>query len=212
MSSTIVSTLPWEVEEEKLTLIPHRYILPAAKFDDISILHVNDAFYYRYIPLSDAPALQIPVPSAALAKSIVDDFVSAMIGVNYTPNDDGLMAVPGLFYLPDKLSVEQIKLKHKPQMEHALNSTKLWFAGLIKMADDEWLRTHQYQAINDIQRRAVKYLGLDREWMRDTVFLQQVNCWSCKTKIHGDAIVCHNCKAVINAVEYAKSKEKFANA
>lgn len=214
MSSTIVSTLPWELVEDKVTLIPHKYVIPAAKTNDVSVLAVDDAAYFRFIPLSNekTPPLRVPVPSRDVARSIVDDFIGSMSGVDFAPNDDGIVAMPGLFYLPDvSLTAEVVKMKHKTQVEQALKNTKLWFTNLVRVADDEWFRTHQYQAISDIQRRAVKFLGLDREWIKDVVFLQQTDCWACKTKIHGEAMICHNCKAIVNAVEYEKNKARFAS-
>jgi len=65
--------------------------------------------------------------------------------------------------------------------------------------------------ITDLQRIACKYLRLTREWNFDVFEALGNLCWACKTALNPTAIICQNCKAIINKTEFDKMKGQFAN-
>lgn len=210
--STVVSTLPWTLVETTATLVPYSHVIKGASTPGgIGVSTIPDAFYLRLIPMMDdkVPAMRVHVPSEDLVKAIVNDFIGANVGISYEVTADGSVSIPGIFSIPGIVNEQVILTKHKDQVTQAVKNTTLWFTNLVRKADDEWERTHQYRAIDDVQRRGAKFLGLDKEWCKDVVFMSQVNCWACKTKVHGEAIICSGCGAVLNMDAYTKNKDKF---
>lgn len=208
--STVVSTLTWTLVETTPTLIPYSHIIKgASKPGGIGVSLISDAFYLQLIPHSEAPPIRRDVRSEDLVKAIVEDFIRANVGISYEVTEDGAVSIPGIFSLPGVVPEQIILTKHKDQVAQAVKNTTLWLTNLVRKADDEWEKTHQYRAIDDIQRRGARFLGLDKEWCKDVVFINQTNCWSCKVKVHGEAIICSGCGAVLNQAEYEKNKTRF---
>src|SRR5438132_14196669 len=82
---------------------------------------------------------------------------------------------------------------------------KNWFIKLIKLADDDWEKTRQHKFISDMQRYAAKAVGLERPWIIKPMMLEDnkvIKCLACQSPISPLAIVCPNCKFILD-------KEKF---
>jgi hypothetical protein len=72
----------------------------------------------------------------------------------------------------------------------------LFYRRLVAGADREWERSHSYLFINDVERRAAHYLGLEKEWFyhpRETV-----ECPGCGEKIKPGVAVCRVCGAILD--------------
>ncbi len=56
-------------------------------------------------------------------------------------------------------------------------------------------------AVSDLQRMAAVYMGINKDWVR-FVPEQQVNCPFCTILMPPAAIVCPNCREVVDRVRY----------
>src|SRR4051812_21249125 len=75
---TVVNLLPREILEEKPHLLPGAFLIPAATWGDIGILHVEEAIHYVPNPLIDdgkpgSSIKQVTSPRE-LARSICEDY------------------------------------------------------------------------------------------------------------------------------------------
>ena len=209
---TVVSTLPFSLDEPKPGLIPDRYIVPAAAKDDISTLIINDGFHLVLIPMTDSktPPMKVTDTAEVIAKSLIEDFTIACLGTNFVPDHNGMVAKPGLFWVEGAKQAFQIKKDHAKELEIARNNTIAWFGNLVRMADDDWTKFHSHRMITDLQRTAARYLGMEgREWNFDAREVANNVCWACKSPINPTAIICHSCKAILNQDEYNKRKADF---
>ena len=204
--STLVSTLPFKLTESKPGLNPAYYEVPAAEFGDISILVIEDGFHIFLVPGTDdrTPPMRVTDTSSQIAKSLIDDYISANLEVDLETE-----AIPGMFYLDGPLTADIVKKAHKDKIEEAKLRTHKWFQRLITLADDDWAKYHQHKAITELQRSACNYLGLKREWNFNVVEMLANLCWACKSPVHPEALICNQCKAIINSFEYEKRKNDF---
>lgn len=214
MKVTLVSTLPFPLKEDKPGLIPATYRVPAAKHNEFSFIHISDGYHLMLVPFADEdmPPMKIPDQGEVIANAIIVDYTAACICISFDPRANGEQAVPGLFFVEGHLYPEDIKKRHADELAKAFLNTNFWFERLVKMADDDWAKTHQHKSIADSQRAACNYLNLQREWNFTVMDTLKNLCWACKQSVHPDAIICSNCKAVINEVAYKEAKGKFANA
>lgn len=208
MKATVVSTLPFKLTEDKPGLIPPYYEIPPAEFGKVSILVVNDGYHSMLIPGTDekTPPIKIPDPALTIANSLINDYVSANIEIDY-----GMGALPGLFAVDGEYSIKQITSIFSRQVEVALQQTYKWFERLVMRADDDWAKTHQHKSISEIQRAACNFLQFkNKEWNFNVVEMLQYLCWACKVQVHPEAIICSSCKAILNQVEFDKRKNSFS--
>ncbi len=77
-----------------------------------------------------------------------------------------------------------------------------FYKRLVAAADREWERSHSYLFINDVERRAALYLGVEKEWFyqpRETVV-----CPGCGEKIKPGFAVCKTCGAILDRAKAAE--------
>jgi hypothetical protein len=67
----------------------------------------------------------------------------------------------------------------------------------VAAADADWSRHHNHNLLSDVQRRAARYLGVDREWLFEPEKL--VDCPACGERIKPGVAVCRGCGAVLDA-------------
>jgi hypothetical protein len=205
--STLVSVCPFPINETKPGLQPERFQLPAVKnFEtDCVVLHVTNASFFVYIDM-DRGSMKVNVPSEELAQSIVRDLITAQIAINLS---DDAPATPGLFWVPGKISKEEIVKNHSVILKQARDAQRNWFNNLVKMADDDWSKYRQHKTISDTQRHALRALGLTRDWDIDIEKLSSAkSCPACMNKVPDGAAICPFCKCMLN--EKAASVLKFA--
>lgn len=77
-----------------------------------------------------------------------------------------------------------------------------FYRRLVAAADREWERTHSYLFINDVERRAARHLGLDKEWHYQP--RETVECPGCGEKIKPHVAVCKTCGAILDHVKAAQ--------
>jgi len=85
-----------------------------------------------------------------------------------------------------------------------------FYRRLVAGADREWERSHSYLFINDVERRAAQYLGLEKEWFYQA--RETVECPGCGEKIKPGVAVCRTCRAILDPMKAAHLGLAPANA
>ena len=73
---------------------------------------------------------------------------------------------------------------------------------LVFLADQEWERTHNYMFITDVQRRAARWLGQEKEWSYEPKAM--ADCPACGEKVKPGVAVCRSCGAVLDREKAAQ--------
>lgn len=205
--ATIISMLPYPLEEKRPSLVAMRYEIPAAPENDFVVVHIADTEAMHYV--GEGNILRRHVSGEQVAGSLVNDHINASYGIK----ED---AFPALKALSGKHSKEFIKKEFSKELEGLRKVQKNWYAEQVKLADAAWndpRNGRKAQAISDLQRTACKCLGLNREWM--TVYrTDNVECPACTTMIPDRALVCPNCQTILKSKEYSEKfkKVELANA
>lgn len=188
--STVLSICPFETVEVK-PINSGYFKIPAAEKDDFILFYIQDSSYIQRLPATDHNIV-IPVASYHIAKSLVDDFVNTVIEA-----DDN--AGPGMMWFEGKIEKVDVLTKHKVSLDALKARQRRWFENLCKKADDDWNQYHKMGLISEHQRYAAKYLGYETPWLVNyNVNQGMVDCPACFSKIDARAVVCINCKAVLD--------------
>lgn len=160
--ATVISVYPFEVKAAKPGMVPPEFTIPAAPKDDISILNVPFCDVYIYID-SDRGQMAMKEFAGTVARSIVQDYVTSQFCYN------GENCQPGLFWVPGRYTKEEIKELFAEEIKKARNAQQEWFKRLVMDADDSWNKTKRHSNISEMQRVAVRQLGIKRDWVIDYV-------------------------------------------
>jgi len=196
-SATIVSICPFETIEIK-PITGGYYRIPAAPKDDLITVLIAESSYIQRMPATDH-SIVIPVAAHHIAKSIVDDFVNTVIEA-----DDN--AGPGMMWFEGSLTKSAILLNHKDELKALRERQQRWFVNLCRKGDDDWNQYHKVGLISGHQRYAAEYLGYKPEWLPEyNSNAGMTECPACFTQIDARAVICINCKAILNrqkAIEF----------
>jgi hypothetical protein len=124
------------------------------------------------IDMGDNRRIEIPIHARKIAEDLVSDL-----------GDYGVFLAAG-----DKPTAEEVAAANERMTEVA---KRLVFEG-----DQEWARTHNYRLLSDLHRRAVKRLGLEREWAYEPAAMGE--CPVCGEKVKPGVAVCKSCGAILN--------------
>lgn len=198
MPATIVSLFPEEINEFKPRLIPSYFKIPAAPQDGFVCVVINKAQFPIEVADGERTFL-VPELPEDVAKAIVEDWVSAKIGV--TPEDR-----PGVFWVDGAFDNTGIEKNFPLKLTDARNSQIRWFKRLVELANDEFARTKQVRTISDLQKTAAKYLGLtDLPWMQVEIVTTPSFCKFCTIPVPEHALVCPNCHNVLDVEGFKKA-------
>jgi hypothetical protein len=134
-----------------------------------------------------------------IAGSIAKDHISSSM---YTTQD----AFPGIKSLPGDFSKEDIKKTFSPELKGLDNAQRAWFGILVRLADDAWRSPggRQNGVISDLQRTAAKIVAPNKEWIND-IRVDLIPCPACTMSIPAAALICPQCKTVVNPEAYNKT-------
>lgn len=202
---TVVSLLPFALHEEKPHLLPSTYKVPSAKGTPykLSVLHVESAIYYLPDVFDDKRNIPVTTTPAEMARSLVQDYVSAHIAT-------GEDAQPGMFWVEGRLSEEEVVRYHPTKVAECRRQQNNWFLNLCAMADADWQKNNNMLAISDIQRLAAEELGIKRDWVAFEV-PNLTKCPYCAANIDPISVKCFNCKEVVNVEKYKAMQSELAN-
>ena len=192
--STIVSIFPVTILEVKPGLHPGYFKIPAClDYKEPSLIEIGQSCHYLY--LGQDQKYEIANTSFIVAKSIVNDCITAMIEYNA---DDRAWA--GLLAFRGKITKRDLFIKEdiKDQVNDLIECQTRWFKRLVTLADNDWSRTHSHISISDIQREAAKRLNLNRDWLTIVKAETPILCFACQTLIPPKSLVCQNCKTILN--------------
>lgn len=195
MGATIISICPFPIDEFKPGIIPSFFHIPPAKEGDIEILNIGINVTSRMRVPVMGNVIDMSVPAMTLAKAIVEDRLTGQL---YHRED----AKPGLFYVEGTYSKEEAKAKFVGEIKDADALQKNWFIHLVRLADDDWAKSHQHRYISDTQRYAAKALGLTKDWNLTVNEVLDKRCVACYSQMHAMATICPICKT--NQIEFLK--------
>ena len=201
---TVVSLIPYAIQEEKPHMLPGTFRIPAAEYGDIEIIHVEEGTCIIPNPFveegrSNSSYKQITMP-AEMARSICEDYKCAHIGLSEN-------AEPGLFWIDGKYTKDEVKQNFKFEISEAKKKQDNWFRNMIALADADWMKNHNIMAVSDLQRIAARSLGVNKDWIEVRIE-ETVSCPFCKIAVNPSAVKCFSCGEVINKDRYEKMKEE----
>lgn len=204
MKATIVSFIMWDLREQKPGVIPGDYPIPKSDGKTPTVLVITDAITNIYMG-HEMGTFPSPVPVEQLANSIVNDYVNSNLEIQ----ED---ARPAMFWVEGSHTPEEVLKKFPEKCQEALRKQLNWFAILVRAADDAWARTHQHRAVSDLQRIAARALGMTKEWSVAPEPVTLIKCPACTIMVESTAIICKNCKAILNPEAAKKMNIQFVGA
>lgn len=196
MDLTIVSFLPWALNEIKPGLIPENYYIPPAKDGIPGVLHIKDARSNLYV--RDGKTYPITHPAEEVANALVNDYCNAQL-------QGGEDAKPAIFWVNGKWSGGEVLTKFAVEVAEAKKKQNVWFMRLVRLADDDWARFGQHRMITELQRHAAKSLGqLNKPWMQNQEPVEYTKCPACATLTDVNAAICQNCGYITNKEKATK--------
>lgn len=199
--ATLISIVPFKIQEFKPGIYPGFFELAPCKNNVPEILNIQDSVYH--VEIDENRTITVKCQAEDIAKSLVSDYVVSNLQYSIEAN-----AAPGFMWKPGKLSVNDVLMKFGDDLA-ALRVTQMnWFSRLVQLADDDWEKSRQHKFISDMQRFAAKALGLDKPWIitPQTIELRTEKCPACQTLVMPEAIVCSQCRCVLNFEKYEKLK------
>src|SRR5260370_6481651 len=201
---TIVSIFPKEINEEKITLFPGKFKIPAGSLENPGILVIGSSSWWKDYDF-EQPLLEIVNSSIQVADSIIKDYCNSMPGSNSGDT------VPGLFFVLGGHNILEIKMKYKKKLEEAEMKQNNWYRVLVRLADTLWARTAGNPlAIWDEMRLAARSLNLnDKPWLKDYQQAELSRCAACGSMRNAAYPICPTCKSIDKDHPLAKEL-KFA--
>lgn len=200
--STVISFMPFDLNELKPDLIPAYFSIPKPERGDFSTLLVKECVARLYVD-ENRGTIMVPQHSNKIAESICTDYINAQLGA------ERFIAEPALFWVSgDHTDKETAKIELVEKMEEALERQKTWFQRLIKMGDNWWNTKRNHHGISDTMRAAAKELGHVAEWTRvDNIEqLKNINCPSCRMLVADLTIVCPSCRYILRPEAHDASR------
>lgn len=132
-----------------------------------------------YMDMGDKRSVEVPIAADEIAQDLCREINS----------DSGEESFFGVFVAAgETLSNDELR--------RAREKLAAFYRRLVAGADREWERSHSYLFINDVERRAAHYLGLEKDWFYQAH--ETVECPGCGEKIKPGVAVCRTCGAILD--------------
>jgi len=203
--TTVVSIYPREIHEQKVTVEPGIFHIPAGTYENPSVLVVGPSSWWKEID-ENQPLLEIPINSIQIADALINDWAKGLVACDMGESK------PGLFYVPGEITAATVQKNFKHLLDIANRRQKTWFQATVKIADILWTRTQGNPlAISEDARIAARMLNLNNKpWLQDYQTAELSNCHACGNLINPQYPVCSNCKAIVNEERAKALNIKFA--
>jgi hypothetical protein len=129
--------------------------------------------------LGDKRTLEVPITASEVAQDLCRE-------INADAGEDSFF---GVF-------VAQAERPGDDELTEARQRLAAFYRSMVASADREWERSHSYLFINDVQRRAARYLGLEKEWFYQA--RETSDCPGCGEKVRAGVAVCKTCGAILD--------------
>jgi hypothetical protein len=203
--STVFSIYPRAVHETKPTIQPGVFHIEPGTYESPSRLLVTTSSWWKELD-PDQPLLEIPVSSIQVADSIVKDYANGLFQCDMGDR------MPGLFFIPNDVSVETLKKDHLNILDNARMKQRNWFEALVKAGDVLWVRSHGNPlSISEDMRLAANELGLEKPWQVDEHTMKLEKCPACGQLRDSNYPVCQHCKVIVDKKKFEAMGMKFAS-
>lgn len=206
LESTVISLVPFEIKAHKPGLYPPHFQIEASDMKTPQVLHVGTAYHFLYMDETRG-SIRVPNPSDTVARAIVDDYVNSQLSI-----DDE--ARPALFWVPERISVDEVKEKFKVEIFKFLMKQKKWFLNVAMLADNDWSRYHQHNVISSFQRKCADFIGWnsqEHEWMSPQTTMRSSACPFCGISVPEGLPVCSN-GHIVNPKLHREIEERLVKA
>jgi hypothetical protein len=132
-----------------------------------------------WMDLGDKRQMEIPISASEVAQDLCREINS----------DAGEESNLGVFVAKGEMPTSE-------ELRRAREKLAAFYRRLVAGADREWERSHSYLFINDVERRAAQYLGLEKDWFYQA--RETVECPGCGEKIKPGVAVCRTCGAILD--------------
>lgn len=200
LNCTVVSLVPFPIMEIKPGLIPGRFAIPESDTITPTLLSVGAGYHYVYLDETRGH-LQVRDGSDEIARSIVQDYVSAQLMINEECS-------PGLFWVSGALKLQTILTDYADRLAEAKVKQKNWFIQLCRLADNDWNKHHQHNVVSDFQRKVAGLIGWnpsEHPWMssvgENNVIIKK-KCFGCGSMNDDDIAICPTCRCIIDPEKY----------
>jgi hypothetical protein len=200
-AATLISIVPFPINEHKPGIYPGRFIIPPCLNEDVpNFLEVGTSVHFIEQINGDEklPSIQVFTSANQMVHAIVNDYMVGQIG-NVDDN-----ARPGLVHLEGKVSLTEFITKYKKLHEDMKLKQLNWGRNLVKQADNDWNRHHNHKIIASPQIYFGNRLGLKREWMILSAEDTPIKCPSCRSNCDPEAVVCAVCRCILNEEKHKK--------
>jgi len=131
------------------------------------------------IDLGDKRVLEYPISAREVAEDLAREINS----------DGGEASFFGVFVCASEQPTPA-------ELEDARRKLEEFYKRQVFIADQEWERTHNYMFITDVQRRAARWLSIERDWSYEPRAM--ADCPACGEKVRPGVAVCRACGAVLD--------------
>jgi hypothetical protein len=135
--------------------------------------------------LGDKRSMEIPISAREVAEDLCREINA----------DGGEESFFGVFVAAGEMPAND-------ELRRAREKLAAFYRRLVAGADREWERSHSYLFINDVERRAAQYLGLEKDWFYQA--RETVECPGCAEKIKPGVAVCRSCGAILDRDKAAR--------
>lgn len=195
--ATVVSIFPRDVIEEKITMQPSKYIIPAGSILKPSVTVIEPASWWKDVDY-DQPLIEIPVSATVVAESVIVDYCRGLLGCNMADE------MPGMFFVPGAFTPMEISVKYSDAIRNAEENQKRWYLRLVNIADSLWSKAQNPLIIWDLMRVAAEYLKLDKPWTKNFQSIEMIRCFACGSMKDPGYPVCMVCKTIDKTHPLAK--------
>lgn len=188
--ATVISIVPAKIEADFPGLFPGHIVIPASSdgMEDVQAIHLKEFFHFVY--QLEGKSLKIEDPADKVAYSVCMDYISSQ-------GEIGPGCLPGITYLQTEITAREFKEKHRGLLTELQINQKRWFEKMVRVADNDFARSHQHNHVPDFTRRIAEILKLNKDqhpWMNLAAEMIQVKCVACRSMIEPDAAICPICR------------------
>lgn len=131
------------------------------------------------IDLGDKRTLDVPIGAREIAEDICNEINS----------DGGEGSFFGVFVCAGDAPTQE-------ELGEARRKLGEFYRRQVVLADQEWERSHNYTLISDLQRRALRWLKIEKDWAYDPK--PMADCPACGERVKAGVAVCRFCGAVLD--------------
>lgn len=200
-AATLFNRSPLQINENIPGTHPAYFILDAPRLpEQMTCQVIYKAKQYIYID-SDRPQLERDVDSVELASAVIEGLMASWPMVT-------AHARPAFFFAEGtwtvKVALHELAGSIKQMDELQMN----WFNQLLFQADAFYARANRDpRVITILHREAAERLGAKREWAIDLD--PNKRCPFCAAPVVFNAVICRECKEIINVEAYKRLKSEL---